>query len=75
MDLHIIPLRLDLAGLVTFRISIPFCCSFSVTVWKKTIWSYRVPLIQEAPLFSLSTKDKDPDPPKFESIIETGAQV
>ena len=75
MDLHLVPLRLVLAGIVTLRIKIPLCCSFTITLWKQNIWSYRTALIEKAGLISLSTKDKDPDPPEFTPLTDDETQV
>ena len=69
MDLRLIPLRLVLSGVVTLRISIPFCCSLKLTIWKQRIWSYSAAAINK-PIFHLTNKEKDPDPPQFQPVTE-----
>ena len=75
MDLHLIPLRLVLAAKVTISIKIPFCCRIRFTIWRQNIWSYSTPLIEKSPLFYLTTKDKDPDPPEFRAVSYDGEEV
>ena len=69
MDLSLIPLRLVLSGVVTLRISIPFCCSLKITIWNQQIWSYTAAAIHK-PIFDLTNKEKDPDPPQFQPVTD-----
>ena len=74
MDLRLIPLKLILTGKITLKLKLPLIGTLSITIWKKTIWTYTTPAIVKR-IFHLTTKEKDPDPPLFQPVIDDGKQV
>ncbi|WAR05127.1 hypothetical protein MAR_020496 [Mya arenaria] len=67
MYLEMIPLKLELFGLVTLDVKILFK-RFKKTLFKKKLWSYAMSKISER-IIDVSTREEDSSPPVFSPVV------
>ncbi|XP_066298079.1 uncharacterized protein [Branchiostoma lanceolatum] len=73
MDMNLVPLRLELRGILELTVNLKFT-SFTRTVINKLLWQYSTPTIH-ATIFSINSDEPDTSPPDFkvfDSPFESG---
>jgi hypothetical protein len=68
------PLEIKLSAQVTIEIRLPWGISFTIVLFRKTIWRYRAPQISKKIIDNMK-KEEDKSPPDISSFTDSEGEV